>query len=128
MFTEEERKTALEIKSTLPYFSGTSAYHRVGFALLATDGVKYLAENAECFWILDIIDSALSVWGDEFARFRVKVGHKKDNRFAYISIDNGREGEDKAHYWHQDIPQTDLILEEILLFVSNKVVCLPTEY
>jgi hypothetical protein len=50
-------KTAL---SQLDGFSGTEGYHRFSVLfpnLVLTDGVKFFAENAGCFWWLDIIGS-----------------------------------------------------------------------
>ena len=38
-------------------FSGTENYYRHMGGLLLTDGVKFLADNADCYWLLDIIAS-----------------------------------------------------------------------
>jgi len=54
-------KTAL---SQLNGFSGTESYHRFSVLfpnLVLTDGVKFLAENASCYWWLDIIGSYQSL-------------------------------------------------------------------
>jgi hypothetical protein len=45
------------LKAALEGFSGTEGYTRYLAGLLLTDGVKYLAENAACYWLLDIIAS-----------------------------------------------------------------------
>jgi len=51
-------KNAAEIESGLAQFYGTESYTRSTFgSLLWTDGVMWLAQNAECFWLLDIIES-----------------------------------------------------------------------
>jgi len=50
-------KTAL---SQLGSFTGTEQYHRYSPLfpnLVLTDGVKFFAENADCFWLLDVIGS-----------------------------------------------------------------------
>lgn len=44
-------------ESDLRQFTGTNAYYRYNNYLLLTDGTKYLVENGECFWFLDIISS-----------------------------------------------------------------------
>jgi hypothetical protein len=36
----------------LSYFTGTEKYYRISRRHLLTDGTKYLAEEAECFWMM----------------------------------------------------------------------------
>jgi hypothetical protein len=48
-------KTAQEITDRLPYFTGTQVWHRYIGGLLLTEGVVYLCESAECFWLVDVI-------------------------------------------------------------------------
>ena len=36
----------------LTKFTGTTQYWRVARQFAITDGVKYLAENAHCFWLI----------------------------------------------------------------------------
>jgi hypothetical protein len=48
---------ATELKADLAGFSGTEGYTKYLGGLMLTDGVRYLAENAGCFWLLDIIAS-----------------------------------------------------------------------
>jgi hypothetical protein len=47
--------------SQLSYFTGTERYYRITRKHLLTDGTKYLAEEAECFWMMDAIASHLSL-------------------------------------------------------------------
>jgi hypothetical protein len=49
----------------LSYFTGTEKYYRISRRHLLTDGTKYLAEEAECFWMMDAIASHLSEIGIE---------------------------------------------------------------
>lgn len=52
--------TPNEIVKGLAGFSGREAYHRdspLHGQLVITDGVKWLADNAECHWLLDLIAS-----------------------------------------------------------------------
>jgi hypothetical protein len=39
--------------AALDQFTGTAQYWRVARQFVITDGVKYLAENAHCFWLLE---------------------------------------------------------------------------
>jgi hypothetical protein len=43
----------------LNQFIGTEKYYRISRKHLLTDGTKYLAEEAECFWMMDAIASHL---------------------------------------------------------------------
>ena len=49
----------MELKTALEGFSGTEQYHQHGFfrGLVLTDGCAFLRENANCFWLLDLIGS-----------------------------------------------------------------------
>lgn len=63
-----------EIKNTLVQFHGTDGYHRILGAVL-TDGTKYLAEAANCFWLFQ--DTAIYMKGyeneDGFAVIELRV-------------------------------------------------------
>lgn len=56
-----------ELHRNLAGFSGTERYYRTHPGLLATDGTKYLADQAGAYWLLDIIWSVLPKVADEFA-------------------------------------------------------------
>ena len=110
----------------LTQFIGTTGYYRISRRHLLTDGTKYLAENAECFWMMDAIASHLSEIGtsDWFVQIMVTV---KNSRATMIYDDgNGRE------HARQEIPYTDFPLEQIRLYAcwdgKHWVIMLPSEY
>ena len=112
--------------STLAQFTGTGAYYRISRRHMLTDGTKYLAERAGCFWMMDTIASHLSEIGtaDWFVLVRVKV---KDGVALMVYEDgNGQE------HASQEIPYTDLLLDSVTLYAcwdsENWVIMLPTEY
>lgn len=41
----------------LKHFCGTEQYYKHFLGIRYTDGVKYLAENAQCYWLIDAIAS-----------------------------------------------------------------------
>ena len=53
--------------TTLAQFTGTAQYWRVARQFVITDGVKYLAENARCFWLS--IDNGSIPRGLQIAKF-----------------------------------------------------------
>ena len=116
-----------ELHMNLAQFSGTEHYHRTHPGLLATDGAKYLADQAGAYWLLDIIWSVLSKISDEFAVLELNV---QDNRRAAVVIHDGREPQTSYH--EQDIPWTDFPLERIKLYLQQngreRVVMLIGEY
>jgi len=46
----------------LDQFIGTEEYHKYMAGVVLTDGVKYLAEEGKCFWLIDIV--CFSIMGD----------------------------------------------------------------
>ena len=112
--------------SELNQFIGTEKYYRISRRHLLTDGTKYLAEAAECFWMMDAIVSHLCEIGTEdwFVSVRVQV---KEGRAVMIYED----GNDHEHA-RQEIPYTDFTLNSITLYAcwdqENWVIMLPSEY
>jgi hypothetical protein len=110
----------------LNQFIGTEKYYRISRRHLLTDGTKYLAEEAECFWMMDAIASHLCEIGTEdwFVSVRVQV---REGRAVMIYED----GNDREHA-RQEIPYTDFPLNSITLYAcwdqENWVIMLPSEY
>ena len=110
----------------LNQFTGTSKYYRISRRHLLTDGTKYLAEAAECFWMMDAIASHLCEIGTEdwFVSVRVQV---TEGRAVMIYED----GNDREHA-RQEIPCTDFPLNSIALYAcwdgEHWVIMLPSEY
>lgn len=112
--------------SQLLQFIGTTGYYRISRKHLLTDGTKYLAEEAECFWMMDAIASHLSEIGtsDWFVQVKVIV---KDSRATMIYEDgNGVE------LARQEIPCIDIPLKQICLYACWDslmwVILLKSEY
>ena len=112
--------------SQLSYFTGTERYYRITRKHLLTDGTKYLAEEAECFWMMDAIASHLSeiVTQDCFVQVRMTV--KNSRATMYYEDGNGNE------HARQQIPYTDFPMQGITLYAcwdgEHWVIMLPSEY
>ena len=122
-----------EIEDIIRNSIGTQHYYRyplpIGRALLLTDGVKQLAEAAECHWLIDVIASyqymkkldphfqvwTLEVYDEETA--------EKENYDAVVKGFNDTELIVK-----QKIPFTDFPLEKVKLYLMDGVILLPSEY
>ena len=111
--------------ANLSQFIGTEKYYRITNKHLLTDGTKYLAEEAQCFWLMTAIASHLSPHIDDyFVCATLKV---KENS-AVLTLDNGNG----FIFATQDIEYTDFPLEEIKIFCCFDgmywILMLPSEY
>ena len=112
--------------TTLAQFTGTAQYWRVARQFAITDGVKYLAETAACFWLIDAAISHLLEIGtaDWFVLVRTEVSGSQ----ATMIYEDGN-GLERAR---QAIPYTDLQLPSVDLYAvwdsQRWVIMLPSEY
>jgi len=116
-----------ELISNLAQFTGTNGYHRMYANFYLTDGAKYLAEKAECFWLLDLYWShimSIIPSENEFTVLKLTV---TDGKASAVIED----GNDKA-IAGQEIEYTDFPLPYITLyccwFGDGWVAMLPSEY
>jgi hypothetical protein len=116
-----------ELEQELQQFIGTERYYRVRNDLLATDGVKYLAEQAECFWLLDLYWSHLLGIDhhiNPFTALKMTV----QNSAAYVVIEDGNDNV----LAQQFVEYTDFPLASITLYgcwaEQEWVVMLTSEY
>jgi hypothetical protein len=116
-----------EILNGLAHCYGTNGYHK--FSILSplqmTDGVKYLADKAGAFWLLDIIASHQPK--------AMQDPMLADMQFWTLKVKDGagvvtceRDTDDVAIT--QEVDFTDFPLDEIKLYVTNGVILLPSEY
>lgn len=118
-----------EIEKGLAQFTGTQHYYEHWTGMLKwTDGIEWLAEVAECHWLLDVIainQDLLKSQDDrmkdmQFWKFRVNP----DRSATLVCIPDSDEPptfEDGLHF-------TDFPLEEIDIWVQRGVALLPGEY
>lgn len=108
----------------LAQFYGTEHYYRLtGLAnFKATDGVKYVAENAGAYWLVDAIASYQpQLKHVPFQFWKLSI---TDNK-AVLTCTNGDS--DKAIVT-QMIPFTDFPLPSIEFYLTDNVLMLPSEY
>lgn len=116
------KATAEQIQAALPHFTGTEQYYPHMCGTLLTDGAKFLAEKAECFWLMDIIASVKTQLRklDHFHVCKLVV---KDGAGTFTADD----GNGNIHYT-QEIPHTDFPLPEVKLYFVDNIILLPSEY
>ena len=99
------------LEQELRNFIGTERYYRLRRDLLVTDGVKHLAEQAECFWLLDLYWSHL-LGIDHIANPFTVLKMTVLNSSAYIVIEDGNDNV----LAQQFIEYTDFPLASITLY------------
>jgi len=111
---------------SLAQFTGTERYYRISRRHLLTDGTKYLAEQARCFWMMDAIASHLAEIGTADWFVVVKTTVKDAKALMVYEDGNGHE------HARQEIPYTDFPLSAITLYANSDgqhwVIMLPSEY
>ena len=122
-------KTKQEIMKIINGATGTEQYHRYSpFSNypVITDGVKAVAEAAECYWLLDIIGSHQSNTrlDPNFQVWRLFV---KNDMSAVVRAYNDT-GEKQVRIITQKIEWTDCPLDSLKLYLIGGVILLPSEY
>jgi hypothetical protein len=99
-----------ELQTKLAQFTGTELYYRIAPNFLITDGVRYLADNAGCYWLLDAAISHLVELGtpDWFVLVRLVV----QDCAAVLTLEDGNG---RVHCL-QTIPYTDFPPSQQVLY------------
>ena len=105
-----------QLLDELRQFYGTERYYRTYPGLLVTDGVKFLADTAHCYWLLDMVWSYLPVLrksGDTF--FVVRYAGTPGASGLFSITDDIPPNQT---YAAQTVEYTDFPLDEIVLYLS----------
>jgi len=115
-----------ELTSGLSYFCGDlERYHHWMRRFVFTPGVKYLADNAEAYWLLDAIGSHQTdpkVKAEEFQVWTLKVDLATSK--AELICTDGNENRVTS----QKIPFTTFPMREVTLWLANWTLYLPDEH
>ncbi len=123
--SNEAEKLREEIRKELAFFTGSEEFYKAYPKVLITDGVKFLADRAECYWIIDLIFSYQSikkVKDEAFQVYDLKVNLEEQSAIMICTDGN------KNTLYEQRIPFTTFPLESIKLYFTNEVILLPSEY
>lgn len=121
----------IKTEQDLNQFTGTEHYYKHPlFGFNYTDGVKYMAEKAGAYWLLDAIGS-YQMGKIRAVPFQIWRLEKADN--ALFPIKNGailtmKEDCDMPVLIKQEIEYTDFPLESIELWLIDGVLLLKSEY
>lgn len=120
-----------EIKSALQHFNGTEMFYSMPIAKSKfTDGLKYLAEVAQCFWLItdaSIIGNSLKDKSYfitiDFKRLSIEEQENQQCE-AVVIYSDGNDNILKT----QKYVSTDFPLDELRLFYVDNTLMLPSEY
>lgn len=119
--------TESNLASDLAQFTGTENYYRHWLGLKYTDGVKYLAEKAHAYWLVDLVASHQPVVVRKYGYGGLQVWHLKQTASGfkvYAEDGNGNHLKTKL-FKYTDFP---VELFPFKLYVKNGVLMLPSEY
>ena len=108
-------------------FTGSETFYRFGLRgdVLITEGVKYVADTAGAYWLLDAICIAniyeTKVRAEEFQLWTLAV---KENSTASLTCGDGNGNV----IYQQTLDFTDFPEPGIRLYFCNGTILLPTEY
>ena len=114
-----------ELLASLAEFKGTTQWykHPLFQKFVYTDGARFLAVNAECYWLLEYIFSNQvipEIKAEEFQRWElIKEGNE-----ATITVGDGNGNVVKEF----KIPFTDFPLDSFILWFVGNCLLLPSEY
>ena len=115
----------IEKLQDLDQFIGTERYYKHFVRGVYADGVKYLADNAGAYWLLDEIalaNTKASMASEEFQVWRLKVD--AEARQAILTCDDGND----RMLLCKRIEYTDFPLDKIKVYYADGVMLLPSEY
>ena len=121
MLKEEINK----IKTGLRQFIGTQEYHRLSLgSMVCTDGIKFLAEKCEAYWLVDLVASYQTERFKTAYRFQLwKVALLEGSR-AVVTCreDTGRPNIVEQHIEYTDFPF------DYEFYVVDSVMMVKSEY
>lgn len=112
-------------KSKLSEFTGNDYFFRSAIFrdCVYTEGVKFLAEQAEAYWLLDYIFSKQQEGLTEYP-FQVWKISVAEDESASIILEDGDDNRIKSYH----LDYTDFPIREFTLWFTNKTLLLPNEY
>lgn len=126
--TSREVSEEKEILQSLEQFIGTTKYYKVGTWIIATEGIKYLCDRCQCYWVMDIVNSVFPKlerkYGTSFVVWKIEVNADKSFKISAWS-DTPYES---TMLYTQKGEFTDFPIRDFEFFQVKNVVFLTSEY
>jgi len=114
---------ATTLEQELQQFTGTEQYYFNSMYkwMNYTDGVKFLAERAGAYWLLDIIGTELKQFNDDFQIIELEVANNK-------AVITSKRDTNEPNLWDRNIEFTDFPEGTWKFYLIDGVLLLPSEY
>jgi len=120
-----------ELRNNLAAFCGTESFYKIPLLnTVITDGIQYLADKANCFWLVtdaSVIAKSLMDRSPFVTVDFKKLSPEMQEALGYAAIIEYSDGNDTILETHK-YQITDFPLAEIRLFFTNNTLMLPSEY
>lgn len=115
-----------KLKAELRHFTGSEQvfYNPMFPKFRYTEGVKYLAQEANCYWLLDYVFSNQAIKAISEQPFQVWKLKVAEDHTATIIVEDGNYNQVKSF----KLDYTDFPLDEIDLWFIEGTLILPSEY
>ena len=115
-----------DLKTELKQFTGSEVFFRNPLfgRFIYTEGVRYLAERAGAYWLIDYVFSNQhngEIKAQPFQVWTIRVG---DDRSAVVTVEDGNDNIVKEFR----LEFTDFPLAEFSLWFIDGTLLLPSEY
>ncbi len=111
-------------QNELEMFTGTEKYFKHPLSgYVYTDGIQYLAEKGECYWLIDKI-LILTRHKPKLQEFGVWKLTLNADKTATLVCEDGN----KNKLYSEELTFTDFPLPEIIVWFQNGTLFLPNEY
>jgi len=114
----------LTLQEELEYYTGTENYYQHILGINYTDGVRFLVNNTESHWLIDLITSYQAIKEIRQLDFQVYKLIVNKDKTAQIEVSDGNYNVIRT----EEISYTDFPLDEITLWYTGGVIVLPSEY
>lgn len=93
-----------DLQSALAQFTGTEKYYRFYPKVVLTDGTKYLADIAGCYWLMDLYASHLASVDSNIESFTCLKLTKRGSGADIVIEDGNTHALAKQHIEYTDFP------------------------
>ena len=122
---EKTRLTPEQLAAALCGFTGSEQFYRMYPCVIITDGVKFLCDQAQCYWLIDGIFSYQTIPKVAQEPFQViDLAVDLEKRTGLILVTDGNDQE----LFRQVLEFTDFPMRAIKLYYTDQTVLLPWEY
>jgi len=108
--------------SDINHFTGTENLYKHWLGIIYTDGVKYVAEEAGAYWLIDAIASYYS--STKQHEFQVWTLTKKQNGEWNLRATDGNDN----IIVNQEIEFSDFPIDKIVFYLCDNTLMLTSEY